>query len=178
MSVSDNQPVSVGDLDAILPLPISAGGTGATTAAQAIVNLGIDEFVNSAIQNWQQIEQATWSGSASTTGATSMTVRETAGSSYISAVGTSYINVVNPGTYKITGQASASGSTYCYVEVSMAVGEQTIAIASLRGASSSKSFSISFTTSASNTSVSFRIDQYDTNASAIRLANLKINRIS
>lgn len=178
MSVSETQPISVGDLDAILPLPISAGGTGATTATDAIVALGIDEYVQQVVENWQQIEQAKWSGSASTTGSTSMTVRETESSSYISAVGTSYITIANPGTYKMTGQASASGSTYCYVNVSMTVNGQPVAIAGLTGAGASHPFTITFTTSASNAAVYFRIDEYDTNASAVRLANLKITRIS
>ena len=119
MSVSETQPISVGDLDAILPLPISAGGTGATTATDAIVALGIDDYVNQVVQNWQDIQNSKWTGSASlrisdewrdtTTKYFSITQKT---SSDNIAIQSGNIYVAKAGTYRFTGGFVKSGGSY------------------------------------------------------------------
>lgn len=157
MAVTGNEPVSVADL-----------------------KLAVDQlkiWTLQEIQNQLEVTEAKWSGSASTTGSTSMTISEKESSSYIRAIGTSYIEVVNPGTYRITAQAG-SGGTYCYVVVSMFADGTSIQLANLRGSGASSTVDKEFTTSSQNATVRFSIDEFDTNASSIRLSNIKIERVS
>ena len=157
MAVTGNEPVSVDDLKLVVD--------------------ALKVWTLQEIQNQMELTEAKWSGSASTTGSTSMTISEKESSQYIRAVGTTRIEVVNPGTYRITAQAG-SGGTYCYVVVSMSVDGSSIQLANLRGSGASSTVDKTFTTTRANASIYFSIDEYDTNANSIRLSNIKIERVS
>lgn len=134
MAVIDTQPVSVGDLAAILPLPISAGGTGSTTAADAIIALGIDEFVQQAVENYEDIKSSIWQGSASygkssvlISDTFTFTLSQTENSQNITMTN-NRIHVDKAGTYRFSGSLdvghvrSTSGGG-CTLDIKLSTGQ-------------------------------------------------------
>lgn len=188
MSVSETQPISVGDLDAILPLPISAGGTGATTAEQAIVNLGIDTFVNQVVENWMEIQQAVWKGSGTGSAqnpgpgdGVTITLSETSSSTYVYLAGNQQVNLTNPGTYKLTGgfsirdqygytaNLSISGTGVPYQVLAQNVSQSTGTV----------SFTKSFTTTQADARLTFTANPNSYLVSPrFTVSNITIQRIS
>lgn len=188
MSVSETQPVSVCDLDAILPLPISAGGTGATTAEQAIVNLGIDTFVNQVVENWMEIQQAVWKGSGSGTeqnpgpgDRVTIILSETSSSTYVYLSGNQEVNLTNPGTYKLTGGFSVREQYGYTADLYMSgTGVPYQALVQDVGTSSGTvSFTKSFTTTQTDARLSFVVRPNSYLVSPrFTVSNITIQRIS
>ena len=132
MAVTGNEPVSVGDIAAILPLPINAGGTGSTTAADAIVALGIDEFVQQAVENYEDIKSSIWQGSASydksiISDTFTFTLSQTENSKNITMTN-NQIHVDKAGTYRFSGSLdvgdirSTSGRG-CTLDIKLSTGQ-------------------------------------------------------
>lgn len=119
MAVTGNEPVQVSDLKMLFPLPVELGGTGAANASDAIVNLGIDEYVNQVVQNWQDIQNSKWTGSASLrvsdewkySGTKYFTITQKTSSDNI-VIQSSNIYIAKAGTYRFSGGFSKSGGSY------------------------------------------------------------------
>ena len=189
MSVSESQPVSVGDLDAILPLPISAGGTGSTTAGDAIVALGIDQFVATYVENYYDIKDSVWKGSAS--GKVSgdfkegnrmtLTIRQTESSANIAISGNA-INFAKPGTYSIRASVSCSNSYASYPNGTAGIyltnGRRIYGVGlGLHGGTSSMNVSVTFGAAATVGLYAQVESGYGGNTS-IGMTDIQINRTS
>lgn len=192
MSVSETQPVSVGDLDAILPLPISAGGTGAMDAAGACANLGIYDIVEQYVENYYTIKESHWKGSAQTysrdeytSGTYPFNISQSEPSANIAMSG-SYIHFNNAGTYQFTGTVSGSGKYYstggaqCYVNLTNGT-----RIGSIRISSGTKTSAINANVSISagaSLGLNFVVEDGDYFGSSVdlvvKIQNLAIQRIS
>lgn len=186
MAVTGNEPVSTADLKMLFPLPIELGGTGATNASDAIVNLGIDTFVNDVVQNWMEIQQAVWKGSgsgrASNPGpgdSVTITLTETSSSTYIYLAGNQEINLANPGTYKITGGFSHN-SEYRADLVNIGSGTSYVTLAEeVTQADGTVSFTKTVTASKANARIKLVAAPYSYMVSPrFTVSNITVQRIS
>lgn len=116
MAVTGNEPVQVSDLKMLFPLPIELGGTGASTVEGAVANLGIYDIVEQVVQNFNDIKDSNWKGSAMTAGREEWTagtyefvIRQSASSANINITG-GEIKFTKAGTYQFTGTVE---SGYC-----------------------------------------------------------------
>lgn len=169
MSITGTEPISAADLQAILADPIHS--------------LGIDEYVNGVIQDWMELQNATWSGSASTgssTADTVFTVNQSEGSLYINRLDSHTIQLSNPGKYRLTGtfnmntQYNLNGGIFASVTGGTPAKQQ---IASDPGSSSTMDFDVTFTTTQSNATLKFTMDSWYTNAFSLSLTGIYIQRI-
>lgn len=116
MAIAGTEPICVDNLKMLLPLPIELGGTGASTVEGAVANLGIYEIVEQVVQNFNDIKDSSWSGSAVTVGRDEWTagtyqffINQTAASANINISG-GYIKFTKAGQYQFTGNVE---SGYC-----------------------------------------------------------------
>ena len=113
MSVTGSEPISAENLGGIFPVPIALGGTGATTASNAIVTLGIDTFVQQAVENYFDVQNSRWTGSGSATtnanwnSTVTFSLSQASSSGGISQSGNG-IYFANSGTYRFTGTLSST----------------------------------------------------------------------
>ncbi len=117
MAVDGSEPISAGNLDGLFPVPIALGGTGATNAGDAIVTLGIDTFVQEAVENYFDIQDANWTGSGSAAvgdnwyGKITFSLAQSSASSGITMSGNG-IYVAKAGTYRFTGTITSPGTGF------------------------------------------------------------------
>ena len=113
MAVDGSEPISAGNLDGLFPVPIALGGTGATTADNAIVTLGIDTFVQQAVENYFDVQNSRWTGSGSATtnadwnSTVTFSLSQASSGGGISQSGNG-IYFANSGTYRFTGTLSST----------------------------------------------------------------------
>ena len=135
MAVDGSEPISAGNLDGLFPVPISLGGTGATTADNAIVTLGIDTFVQQAVENYFDVQNAKWSGSGSFTimagdtfdASETFYLTQGEGSADIFILSNQNIRIAKAGTYRFSGgirSGNFHGGRYTTVRIKLSTGQQ------------------------------------------------------
>ena len=135
MAVDGSEPISAGNLDRLFPVPISLGGTGATTADNAIVTLGIDTFVQQAVENYFDVQNAKWSGSGSFTimagdafdASETFYLTQDEGSADIFILSNQNIRIAKAGTYRFSGgirSGNFHGGRYTTVRIKLSTGQQ------------------------------------------------------
>ena len=193
MSVTGSEPISAENLGGIFPVPIALGGTGATNAGDAIVTLGIDTFVQQAVENYFDVQGASWSGSGvislmpedSFHGVTPFSLSQTEDSADIKLLSGTALYVAKAGTYRFSGgvlgsiRGGYSGGGTSYVQLSTG---QQIGSASMNGTVLSGNVLGSVTFSgATQFSINLSYSGYYNNTNLqtyINLNNLSVQRIA
>ena len=135
MAVDGSEPISAGNLDGLFPVPIALGGTGATNAGDAIVTLGIDTFVQQAVENYFDVQNAKWSGSGSFTimagdtfdASETFYLTQGEGSADIFILSNQNIRIAKAGTYRFSGgirSGNFHGGRYTTVRIKLSTGQQ------------------------------------------------------
>lgn len=135
MAVTGEEPISAENLNGLFPVPISLGGTGATNAGDAIVTLGIDTFVQQAVENYFDVQNAKWSGSGSFTimagdafdASETFYLTQDESSADIFILSNQNIRIAKAGTYRFSGgirSGSFRGGTYRTVKIQLSTGQQ------------------------------------------------------
>lgn len=149
MAVTGTEPISAGNLDGLFPVPIALGGTGATTADNAIVTLGIDTFVQQAVENYFDVQGASWSGTGaihlmpeeSLHGSENFMFSQSADSADIKLLSNTVLYIAKAGTYRFSGGVSGtilggysgSGTSYVRISTGQQIGSASVNGTSLRG---------------------------------------------
>ena len=135
MAVTGGEPISAENLDGLFPVPIALGGTGATTANNAIVTLGIDTFVQQAVENYFDVQNAKWSGSGSFTimagyafnASETFRLTQDESSADIFILSNQNIRIAKAGTYRFSGgirSGNFHGGRYTTVRIQLSTGQQ------------------------------------------------------
>lgn len=135
MAVTGEEPISAENLNGLFPVPISLGGTGATTAGDAIVTLGIDTFVQQAVENYFDVQNAKWSGSGSFTimagdefdASETFYLTQDESSADIFILSNQNIRIAKAGTYRFSGgirSGSFHGGRYTTVRIQLSTGQR------------------------------------------------------
>ena len=158
--------------------------------------LGIDDYVNQVIQNWQDIQNTKWSGSAQSvtfdewrySGTKSFTISQKESSDNI-VLQSAQIYVAKAGTYRFSGGISTSYVQFCstggatvYIELTTG---QRIGTVGIRTGSTNSTDMLSTVTFSGATSFGIRASinansyfGFSSSSGRISIANLQINRIS